>query len=97
MYIFTDSYCLRLHLFVTLNWMQECKNLSHIQGEQYESRANLAREYNIIESNVSDRAKAPLLVEVVKRGAGGPTVIKGRTSSTTTEVCVKRFVSDRKN
>ena len=77
--------------------MQECKNLFNIQGEHYESRANLAREYNIIESNVSDSVKAPLLVEVVKRGAGGPTIIKGRTSSTTTEVCVKRFVSDHKN
>ena len=77
--------------------MQEYKNLFHIQGEHYESRANLAREYNIIESNVSDSAKAPLLVEVVKRGAGDPTVLKGRTSSTTTEVCVNRFASDHKN
>ena len=62
--------------------------LFYYQGENNESRASLAREYNIIELSDSDNTKAPLLAEVVKRGAGSPAAVRGRTSSTTTDVSV---------
>ena len=51
------------------------------QNESYESRTNLAREYDIIETEGSESSKAPLLVEVLKRSTGAGATVRGRTSS----------------
>lgn len=45
-----------------------------LQGQHYEGREALAHDFDIIESEESH--KAPLLAEVLKRAASGPSTVR---------------------